>query len=113
VNGNGGDDIEGCDHVMITYTGTATPNRAQFAVIEQMGMPCSWSLNYANVKTGSRGMHTDGVYVCFADGSVHWISDYVELGVGGDGQSSVGWHPGVWDLLYTSADEHVIEANKF
>ena len=27
----------------------------------------------------ARSMHANGVYFCFCDGSVHWISDFIEV----------------------------------
>jgi hypothetical protein len=43
-------------------------------------------------------MHKGGVYVCFADASVHWIADSVEVSVNNPNTASV------WDRLMLSAD---------
>ena len=42
------------------------------------GMPC-YTGDVANWQQTARSMHADGVNTCFADGSVHWISDYIQI----------------------------------
>ena len=55
-------------------------------------------------------MHVGGVYTAFADGSVHWISDYINISgnVCGDPPNF-----SVWDRLILSADGQPIDANQF
>ncbi len=84
------------------------------------GMACCQGCTVGN-ETGARSMHGGGVNTCFADGSVHWISDYIQLGV----QAST-WPPpvgtaappapqflGVWDKLNLSSDGFPIDASSF
>ena len=62
----------------------------------KLEMPCSDG-NWPNWQQTVRSMHTDGGNCCFADGSVRWISDYVQLGTSA---TSLG----VWDRLNLSND---------
>jgi prepilin-type N-terminal cleavage/methylation domain-containing protein/prepilin-type processing-associated H-X9-DG protein len=84
------------------------------------GMACCGSCN-SLAETGARSLHQGGVNTCFADGSVHWISDFIQLGV----QAST-WPPpvgytsppapqflGVWDKLNLSSDGFPIDASTF
>jgi prepilin-type processing-associated H-X9-DG protein len=56
-----------------------------------------------------RSMHSGGVTVCFADASVHFISDFVELGVNGTPPQCLG----VWDKLNLSNDGLSLDASKY
>jgi prepilin-type N-terminal cleavage/methylation domain-containing protein/prepilin-type processing-associated H-X9-DG protein len=69
------------------------------------GMPCS-DPNYTNIQAGARSAHPDGVNTCFADGSVHWISNSVES-KRADGVRSV------WDRLAASADGLPVDGGAF
>jgi prepilin-type N-terminal cleavage/methylation domain-containing protein/prepilin-type processing-associated H-X9-DG protein len=51
-----------------------------------------------NNETTARSMHADGVNVCFADGSVHWISDFIQV------LPSSPTNMSVWDRLMASGD---------
>ena len=51
-------------------------------------------------------MHPGGVNVCLADGSVRFISDFIELGTDID-------NLGVWDKLYLSNDGLPINGSKY
>ncbi len=53
-----------------------------------------------------RSMHTGGGTICLADGSVRFISDFVQLG---NGQNALG----VWDKLNLSHDGFPIDASAF
>ncbi len=54
-------------------------------------------------------MHTQGVNTCFADGSVHFINDFVQTGTNGTPPSNLG----VWDKLNLSSDGFPIDASSF
>ena len=51
-------------------------------------------------------MHEGGAHVCFADGSVHWISDYIQVTRSSSDALSV------WDRLMASADGLPIDASQ-
>ena len=59
-------------------------------------------------------MHPGGVNVCFADGSVHFISDFIQLG-----NNTSGVFPptaamlGVWDKLNLSCDGLPIDTSSY
>jgi hypothetical protein len=59
-----------------------------------------------NRQGAARSMHVGGIYTCFADGSVHWISDDVET----SGSTS---YASVWDRLNLSADGQPIPATAY
>ncbi len=61
------------------------------------GMPCWDSLTADNQQT-ARSMHAGGVNAVFADGSVHWIGDYIQV------LPSTSTNLSVWDRLMASAD---------
>jgi prepilin-type processing-associated H-X9-DG protein len=75
-----------------------------------MGMACDKSSS-ANRQQTARSLHTSGANVCFADGSVHFISDFVELG--SDSASDNPPNLGVWDKLNLSCDGQPLDASKF
>ena len=69
------------------------------------GMPCSGGIGDA--QQTARSLHPDGVNVCLADGSVQWISDFIQV-TGGTGSAM-----SVWDRLIASGDGQPISANAF
>jgi prepilin-type processing-associated H-X9-DG protein len=76
--------------------------------VAQLGMSCS-SGDFPNTQQAARSMHPGGVNVCFADASVHFISDYVELGTQGTPPGCLG----VWDKLNLSSDGQPLDASKY
>jgi prepilin-type processing-associated H-X9-DG protein len=60
------------------------------------GMGCY--ANSGNAEQTARSMHVGGVNTCFVDGSVHWISDFIQAYPSSHGNLSV------WDRLMASAD---------
>ncbi len=106
------DNMQSCSDVWTALGGGAN--------VAAAGMAC-FNGNGPNNETGARSLHQGGVNTCFADGSVHFISDYVQLGV----QPST-WPPpfsnsavpppqflGVWDKLNLSSDGFPIDASSF
>ncbi len=76
------------------------------AVIQAMNMACYNPAGAnANNQQTARSMHLGGVTMLFVDGSVHFISDYVQLG----SSSNLG----VWDMLNLSNDHKQVQANRY
>jgi prepilin-type N-terminal cleavage/methylation domain-containing protein/prepilin-type processing-associated H-X9-DG protein len=97
-----GDGVLGCSEVQ-TAVGGAVP-------LAQMGMACD-KASTANRQQTVRSLHGSGANVCFADGSVHFISDFIELGT--DSAHDSPPNLGVWDKLNLSNDGQPIDASKF
>ena len=73
--------------------------------VAKAGMAC-YPGNCPNVEQTARSLHAGGVNICMADGSVRFISDYVQLG-------SSPTNLGVWDKLSLSNDGLPIDASSF
>jgi prepilin-type N-terminal cleavage/methylation domain-containing protein len=71
--------------------------------LQKMGMPCSRD-NWPNFQQTARSQHTGSVYTCFADGSVHAISDYIDI---------TGTPLSVWERLNASCDGMPLSADKY
>jgi len=103
-NQTNADDVRNCTDVQ-TAVGGATRRI-------QMGMSC-YNGDYPDIQQASRSMHTSGVNVCLADGSVRFISDFIELGVPANPPTTEPSILGVWDKLNLSNDGYSIDASKF
>jgi prepilin-type N-terminal cleavage/methylation domain-containing protein/prepilin-type processing-associated H-X9-DG protein len=99
-NGPNGDDLMTCTDV---NTVIGSP-----AKVTQMGMSCSAG-DYPNTQQTVRSMHGGGVNVCFADASVRFISDFIELGTQGTPPACLG----VWDKLNLSCDGLPLDVSKY
>jgi hypothetical protein len=92
------DDIINADLIR-TAVGGAT-------ALAQMGMP-AWQGNNSTQAT-ARSLHpAEGVNVCLADGSVRWISDFIQVLPSSNSNLSV------WDRLMTSADGQQVSADSY
>jgi hypothetical protein len=69
-------------------------------------MPCS-GVDATNSQQTARSLHVGGVYCSFADGGVHWISDFVQTV-----PSSVT-NPSIWDRLLASGDGKTVTGDDF
>jgi prepilin-type N-terminal cleavage/methylation domain-containing protein len=84
----------------------------------RLGMSC-WNGDNQDVQQGSRSMHLAGVNVCLADGSVRFISDFIQRGTNPPGGATaltpaqVYALLGVWDKLNLSNDGDTIESTQF
>jgi prepilin-type N-terminal cleavage/methylation domain-containing protein len=84
-------------------------------VLNGMNMSCypntgSTPTNGQNNQQRICSMHPNGVHVCLADGSVHWIGDYVDI------KGNLNAMPpiySVWDRLLLSADGQPMPTRAF
>ncbi len=74
----------------------------------QMGMACTQT-GWPNWEQTARSSHTSGVNVCMGDGSVRYISDFVDQSP--PTSSPPPWH--VWDKLNLSNDGQPIDASQY
>lgn len=104
ATGIGGDNLLACNDLVAAFGGSSWDNCPGLA---KEGMTCYPHWNNQGV---CRGMHRGGVQVIFADGSVHWISDYIDI-VGNFLVNPPALS--VWDRLNVSADGQPIAGNAF
>jgi prepilin-type processing-associated H-X9-DG protein len=109
---HGGDNGPNCSSTGDVVWGCSDVQKAVGSAVElvQMGMACD-KTSPTNRQQTARSLHISGANVCFADGSVHYISDFVELGNDSGNYSSPNL--GVWDKLNLSCDGQPIDASKF
>ncbi len=92
------DDTLGCSATQASVGGAAA--------LAALGMSCDGA-DLPNFQATPRSLHAGGVYVCLCDGSVHWISDFIQVTV-----NNVS-NPSVWDRLMLSADGFSVDAAAF
>lgn len=63
-----------------------------------------------NLQGGVRSSHVGGAFVCFVDGSVHFISDFVDKGTVWEVDPNQ-YH--TWQRLCVSGDEQVVDQSQF
>jgi prepilin-type N-terminal cleavage/methylation domain-containing protein/prepilin-type processing-associated H-X9-DG protein len=102
------DDPRTCQEVENAFGG-------QNAVM-RVGMSC-WNGDNPDVQQGARSTHRSGVNVCLCDGSVRFISDFVQRGTmpptGAMTPAQTYTYLGVWDKLNLSNDGDTIETTQF
>ncbi len=103
-----GDDSRSCSDVQNAVGGSSGDGSAGAAALIALGMSC-WPGNSPDVQQGTRSMHAAGVNTCFCDGSVHFISDFVDKSAGWSNPTP--WH--VWDKLNLSNDHQPIDGNSY
>jgi len=88
------DDIQRCSEIRTAVGG------ADKLLLQRM--PCSGG-NHPNFQQTTRSMHPGGTMVCFGDGSVHWLSDSINITP----------KYSVWDRLMLSADGIPVSSDAF
>jgi prepilin-type N-terminal cleavage/methylation domain-containing protein len=94
----GSDDVMACPAIRSAVGGVAQ--------LGMLGMPCSGA-DYPNFQQTARSLHPGGVFVGLADGSVRWISDYIQVKPSSFASMSV------WDRLMASSDGQPLPADAF
>ncbi len=101
-----GDDERTCSEVVAAVGGAVK--------LIRLGMSC-WDNGGngggADFQQTARSMHLAGVNVCLCDGSVRFISDFIDKGVDWTAPSISAEH--VWDRLNLSDDGQTIEPNQY
>jgi prepilin-type N-terminal cleavage/methylation domain-containing protein len=104
--GLGADDCTTCDFVVSSL---GCPHWDNCPALNSMNMSC-YPFSGINGQSNQQricSMHADGVHVCLADGSVHWISDYIDIAGNVDRNPPIY---SVWDRLLLSADGQLVPA---
>lgn len=99
--GDEADDTIGCSDVIRSFGGKVPLAEEKMGCIERTG----------NTQQTARSMHNGGVFVTFCDGSVHFVSDDVEIRI--DGFTESPPYMSVWDRLNLSADGEVLDTESF
>ena len=97
------DDVCACTEVQSALGGT--PGGTGEVLASKAGMACFYG-NHPNYEQTARSMHPGGVTICMADGSVRFLSDFVQLGTSTT-------NLGVWDKLQLSNDGLPIDASSY
>lgn len=96
------DDINGCNASQNLVGGQTA--------MAAMGMGCSEDGGVGG-QLSVRSLHIGGVHMAFCDGSVRWISDYIQHS-GGD-LTAIPPRYTIWDRLCLSADGQIISGNAY
>jgi prepilin-type N-terminal cleavage/methylation domain-containing protein/prepilin-type processing-associated H-X9-DG protein len=103
--------LNGCDNVASCATIGQVVGRPAMA---EIGMDCfPWVGSGYNLSTNQeecKSYHEGGVHVAFCDGSVQWISDFIEIA--GNINATVPVYS-VWDRLNLSQDGGLVPASAF
>jgi prepilin-type N-terminal cleavage/methylation domain-containing protein len=95
------DDIPNCMDIQNLYGGGGDLSRGEQSLVDK-GMPCYFG-ECPMMQQATRSMHPGGVFVALADGSVRFISNFVQTSP----------RPSIWDRLNTSADGQVVSDGSY
>ena len=99
------DDTAGCGEIE-KLIGGGDQSKGEIR-LKEVGMGCySGTSSWPNRQASPRSSHINGIFVSFVDGSVHYVSDYIET------SSSVNYKS-VWDRLNLSADGEPVNLGSF
>lgn len=101
-----GDDVINCAQIMESMEGSTVSGEADEDDARRLHVPCN-PRNAPGWIQMARSMHEGGLHVCMADGSVRWISDFVQVEPSVDGDLSI------WDRLIVSNDNLIIGSKDF
>ena len=101
------DDSWACPYIQSAIGGTNSAK--QLSAV--LGMGCS-SDDWPNWQQTCRSTHNGGVNVCLADGSVRFVSNYIDLGTDVGTPNSPN-NLGIWDKLNLSSDGETISTTQF
>jgi prepilin-type N-terminal cleavage/methylation domain-containing protein len=96
------DDLVECSQIQTAFGG-------QNQLAQQTGMGCCPCAS--NQQQTARSTHMGGVFVCFCDGSIHFISDLIDHNPNWSIGSTADLH--VWEKLNVSADGCPINQNSY
>jgi prepilin-type N-terminal cleavage/methylation domain-containing protein/prepilin-type processing-associated H-X9-DG protein len=99
------DDERSCSEIQVAVGGSSGNASQGEKVVTQLKMPC-WFGDANDSQQTARSMHAGGVNVSFVDGSVHFISDFVETGTASD-------NLGIWDKLNLSNDRLPLNSSQY
>jgi prepilin-type N-terminal cleavage/methylation domain-containing protein len=105
------DDMRSCSQLQNSFGGSGGGSLGEKALI-RLGMPC-WSGNNPDTQQTARSMHPAGVNMCLCDGSVHFISDFIDLGTNALNGGVPPRCLGVWDKLNLSNDGQSLNKSAF
>jgi prepilin-type N-terminal cleavage/methylation domain-containing protein/prepilin-type processing-associated H-X9-DG protein len=103
-NSKEADDVLGCGDVRAAWGDMPFDSDPH---LMKEGMPC-YGGRGGNVQIGMRSLHLAGANACFADGSVHWISDHIQTK-----PSTAPDQLSVWDRIMASADGLPVSGDAF
>ena len=92
----GADDLQNCSDVQAAVGGAWE--------LARLGMACPGGTR-PNYQQTARSMHNGGIFVCLADGSVRWVSDFIEIAPSGK--------MAAWERLNASSDSQTLSAQEF
>jgi prepilin-type processing-associated H-X9-DG protein len=109
------DDMQSCVDIQTAVGGSSGTGSKGEQQLMKMGMACGvvGAPNITDWQQTARSMHVGGVNVCFADGSVHFISEFIELGTNPGTTPPTDANLGVWDKLNLSNDRLPVDPSKF